>query len=141
MAMSEHVRSIIAIALSAAALVVIVVGLAASDQPPVNAEERVAALSASIKCPFCNGESLAESGSGVAADYRQLIAERVAAGYTDDEIRQEFADNFGDSFILDTSTSSWALALWIIPMVAMAAGVAVVVSMRRAAKQSEEVTT
>jgi cytochrome c-type biogenesis protein CcmH len=141
MAMSEHVRSIIAIALSGAALVVIVVGLAASDQPPANVEERVAALSASIKCPFCNGESLAESGSGVAADYRQLIAERVAAGFTDDEIRQEFADNFGDSFILDTSTSSWALALWIIPMVAMAAGVAVVVSMRRAAKQSDEVTT
>lgn len=139
--MSEQVRSIIAIALSAAALVVIVVGLSASDQPPTTAEARVAALSASIKCPFCNGESLAESGSGVAADYRELIAERVASGYTDDEIRQEFADNFGDSFILDTSTSSWAIALWAIPVVAMAAGAAVVVSMRRGSKHSEEVTS
>jgi cytochrome c-type biogenesis protein CcmH len=139
--MSEQIRSIIAIALSAAAAVVIVVGLAASDQPPASAEERVAALSASIKCPFCNGESLAESGSGVAADYRQIIADRVAAGYTDDDIRQEFADSFGDSFILDTSTSSWAIALWAIPVVAMAAGVAVVASMRRAAKQREEDTT
>jgi cytochrome c-type biogenesis protein CcmH len=139
--MSEQIRSIIAIALSAAAAVVIVVGLAASDQPPASAEERVAALSASIKCPFCNGESLAESGSGVAADYRQIIADRVAAGYTDDDIRQEFADSFGDSFILDTSTSSWAIALWSIPVVAMAAGVAVVASMRRAAKQREEDTT
>jgi cytochrome c-type biogenesis protein CcmH len=139
--MSEQIRSIIAIALSAAAAVVIVVGLAASDQPPASAEERVAALSASIKCPFCNGESLAESGSGVAADYRQIIADRVAAGYTDDDIRQEFADSFGDSFILDTSTSSWAIALWSIPVVAMAAGVAVVASMRRAAKQREEATT
>lgn len=139
--MSELIRSTIAIGLSVAAAAVIVVGLAASDQPPASAEERVAALSASIKCPFCNGESLAESGSGVAADYRQLITERVAAGYTDDEIRQEFADNFGDSFILDTSTSSWAVALWAIPVVAMVGGVAVVASMRRAAKQREEVTT
>jgi cytochrome c-type biogenesis protein CcmH/NrfF len=77
----------------------------------------------------------------VAADYRQIIADRVAAVYTDDDIRQEFADSFGDSFILDTSTSSWAIALWSIPVVAMAAGVAVVASMRRAAKQREEDTT
>ena len=138
--MPDRIKTFIAIAISLAALVVIVVGLGSGPSVEPSAEDRIAALSASIKCPFCNGESLADSGSGVAADYRSLIAERVAAGYSDAEIRQEFADNFGDSFILDTSTTRWSILLWIAPIVVLVAGVAVIVAMRRAARNEEMVS-
>ena len=138
--MSDRIKTFIAIAISLTALVVIVVGLGSGPSGEPSAEDRVAALSASIKCPFCNGESLADSGSGVAADYRSLIAERVAAGYSDAEIRQEFADNFGDSFILDTSTTRWSIVLWIAPIVVLVAGVGVIVAMRRAARDEEMVS-
>ena len=94
----------------------------------------MAALSSAIRCPFCNGESLAESPSGVAGDYRALIAERVAAGASDDEIIQEFAENFGDSFILNTSTSAWSVALWVIPTIALVGGIGVVVVIGRRSK-------
>jgi cytochrome c-type biogenesis protein CcmH len=137
---SDRIKTSIAIAISLAALVVIVVGLGSRPSVEPSAQDRIAALSASIKCPFCNGESLADSGSGVAADYRSLIAERVAAGYSDAEIRQEFADNFGDSFILDTSTTRWSILLWIAPIVVLVAGAGVIVAMRRAAKDEEMVS-
>ena len=138
--MSDRIKTFIAVAISLVALGIIVAGLASGPTVEPSAEDRIAALSASIKCPFCNGESLADSGSGVAADYRSLIAERVAAGYSDAEIRQEFADNFGDSFILDTSTTRWSILLWIAPVVVLVAGVGVIVAMRRAARDEELVS-
>lgn len=137
--MSERTKSIAAITLAAAALVVVLLGLAGSSSETPTAEARVEALAASIKCPFCNGESLAESPSAVAGDYRALIAERVAAGHTDDEIRREFASNFGEAFILDAPTDGWGLTLWLAPLAVLIAGVAVIVSMRRSADRDEEV--
>jgi cytochrome c-type biogenesis protein CcmH/NrfF len=135
--MSDRTKTIAAVLISLVAVSVIAVGLLSSPASTPNAEERVAELSSAIKCPFCNGESLADSGSGVAADYRALIAERVAQGATDDEIRTEFANKFGDAYILDTSTSGWSLALWVIPVLALiGGGVAIVLLRRSSAKET-----
>jgi cytochrome c-type biogenesis protein CcmH/NrfF len=74
----------------------------------------------------------------VAAEYRALIAERVADGYTDEEIRQEFAANFGDSYILDNSASSWSIVLWIVPVLALIAGGGVLYWMRKSARDRSD---
>ena len=133
--MSDRFKSILPLAIGAIALVVMVVGLSSTSSTEPTAEDRVAALSDSIKCPFCNGESLADSASGVAADYRALIAVRVAEGASDEEILDEFAANFGDSFILDTSTSGWSLALWLAPVVMLGIGSVAIVALRRSTKR------
>jgi cytochrome c-type biogenesis protein CcmH/NrfF len=66
-----------------------------------------------------------------------LIAEQVKEGMTDEEIIDEFAANFGDSFILDTSTSPWSIALWVVPLTALLLGVGAVLMMKREAVASE----
>lgn len=134
--MSEKARNIIAIGVSAVALSFIVLGSSSGPAAEASPEERIESLSASIRCPFCNGESLADSQANVAADYRALIAEQVEQGMTDAEIIDEFAANFGDSFILDTSTSPWSIALWVIPVAALLIGGGVVLMMKRAASSS-----
>jgi len=133
--MSERIKSFLPIVVGAVALVVIVVGLYSAGSPEPTDEDRVAALSDSIKCPFCSGESLADSASSVAADYRELVALRVAAGATDEEILAEFADNFGDSFILDTSTSAWSIVLWLVPVAMLGIGVAAIIALRRSTEK------
>lgn len=137
--MSDRSKSILPVAIGAIAIVVMAVGLFSAGGTEPTAEDRVAALSASIKCPFCNGESLADSASGVAADYRALIAERVGAGASDDEILDEFAENFGDSYILDTSTSGWSLILWLAPVVMLGVGMGAIIVLRRSTKKRSEV--
>ncbi|MDJ0791261.1 MAG: cytochrome c-type biogenesis protein CcmH [Acidimicrobiia bacterium] len=134
--MSEQVKSAVAVGLAIVFALVIGVGLAGGSADPVTEADRVDALSAAIKCPFCSGESLADSTSAVAADYRTLIAERVAAGFTDDEIRAEFARNFGDGVLLDASTSRWSILLWLLPVVVAATGLLAVVAMRRSARRA-----
>lgn len=135
--MSDRARNIVVIGVSVVALSLMVLGLFAGPTADASAEDRVASLSASIRCPFCNGESLADSQASVAADYRALIAEQVEAGATDEEIIDEFAANFGDSFILDTSTTAWSVALWAIPAAALLIGGGAVLLMKRRTSKSE----
>ncbi len=137
--MTDRTKNIIFGAIGALALVVIVAGLLPGDSTPPTEAERVDALASAIKCPFCNGESLAESQSSVAAEYRALITQRVADGATDEEVIDEFAAKFGDSYILDTSTTSWSIALWIVPILAISIGAGVVTWMYRSARRRSEV--
>jgi cytochrome c-type biogenesis protein CcmH len=129
--MNEPMKTILPIALSAIALGIIVVGLTGTPSSEPTTEERVSALASSIKCPFCNGESLNDSASAVAADYRELIEPRVTEGATDQEILNEFAANFGESFILDTSTSGWSFLLWALPVAALIGGIGAIYVLRR----------
>ena len=134
--MSDRARNIIVIGISVVALSVIVLGLSSGPTAEASAEDRIVALSASIRCPFCNGESLADSQASVAADYRSLIAEQVEAGATDEEIIDAVAANFGDSFILATSTTPWSVALWVIPAAALLIGGGAVLLMKRRTSKS-----
>ena len=133
--MSDKAKNLIFGAIGALALMVIVVGLTQGGSTAPTDAERVDALASSIKCPFCNGESLSESQSSVAGEYRVIIAQRVADGATDDEVIDEFASKFGDSYILDTSTSRWSLVLWLVPILALVAGATVVAWMYHSGKQ------
>jgi cytochrome c-type biogenesis protein CcmH len=136
--MSDRAKNLIFGAIGALALMVIVVGLTQGGTTAPTDAERVDALASSIKCPFCNGESLSESQSSVAGEYRVIIAQRVADGATDDEVIDEFASKFGDSYILDTSTSRWSLVLWLVPILALVAGATVVAWMYHSGKQRAE---
>ncbi len=135
--MSEKVRSSIAVGVSVVAVAFILLGLSSGPTAEASAEDRIESLSGSIRCPFCNGESLADSQANVAADYRSLIAEQVEAGMSDEEIIDEFAANFGDSFILDTSTSPWSVALWVLPVAALLIGGLAVIMMKRRTASNE----
>lgn len=137
--MSERMKTLLPIAIGAIALGVIVVGLAGGPAPEPTPEQRIERLSAAIKCPFCNGESLADSGSTVAGDYRAIIAQRVIAGDTDDEILEEFASRFGDAYILDGSTTQWTVALWAIPVALLIGGIVAIATIRRSSATARDV--
>lgn len=129
--MFEAVRRIGAVLIPIAALTVIVVGLWPRAEPVVDDQERVRAIAANIRCPFCAGESIAESTSSVSADYRTLIEEWVGAGLSDDEIYDRFVERFGEGIILDPGRASWGIALWLIPLAALAVGAVAIVGLRR----------
>ncbi len=129
--MREIVRRGLGWAVPLAALVVIVVGLwpAAEAADPAT---RVQQVASGIRCPFCSGESLADSTSDVARDLRDIIAEQVAAGMTNAEIEDYFAARYGDQILLDPSRGGWALALWLVPLAAAAVGAVAIARRRRA---------
>ncbi|HSL59441.1 MAG TPA: cytochrome c-type biogenesis protein CcmH [Acidimicrobiales bacterium] len=114
----------------AAAGVVVVVALAvglANDAPPT-AAERVQQLTREFACPTCDGQAVAESDALVSREIRAEIARRVQVGQPDDEIRGALAAAYGEEFLLTPSAGGASSLVWVLPVVALVVGLAVVVA-------------
>ncbi|HEX5586089.1 MAG TPA: cytochrome c-type biogenesis protein CcmH [Acidimicrobiia bacterium] len=112
------------------ALGVLVVGVLAvvlwpgADTTPA---ERAQSIAAGLKCQECQGLSVADSNAETSAAIRADIRRRIAAGESDGEIRQYFVDKYGETILLEPQSSGISLIVWILPVVAIAAGAAGIV--------------
>ena len=97
---------------------------------PVEAD-RVEAIGVQIKCPVCQGESIANSPAQMAQDMMALVADRVDAGATDSEIINELLSSYSGAVLLDPPASGNTLILWLAPLVALALGIVVIVWWKR----------
>lgn len=87
-------------------------GLSAqSDVPPL--EQRAQGLNKTIMCPVCPGESIDQSQNALAAQMRAIVDEKLAAGWTDAQVREFFVERYGPSVLLEPPTRGIALAAWI----------------------------
>lgn len=103
----------------------IIVG-ASGDSGPTTDGERMSALAATIRCPQCRGQSVAESDVAIAREIRGDIRTRIAAGESDDEIRQVYIERFGRSVVLNPDSGGFTGLVWIVPVVAAALAAAAV---------------
>lgn len=117
--MSERIRTWTALAVIALSISVVVAVLAGTAPTP---ENRVEQLATRLKCPVCESESIADSPAQVARDSYDLIAERVAEGWTDDQILDFFVATYGESVLLDPPASGSTAVLWLAPIAALAIG-------------------
>jgi len=116
------------VALLAGALVVATVG----DPGPRTTAERARNVAESIKCPTCQGQSVADSSAPAARAIRTEIARRIEAGETDDEIRDYIAGIYGEENLLTPPRDGVAGLIWFLPVAGLvgAAGALAVVFRR-----------
>lgn len=95
-----------------------VVTLATSSVAPATAPERAAALAAELRCPDCQGLSVADSPTTSAREIRRQIDELVAGGATDDEVRSHFVARYGEWIRLAPSSPT----PWLVPFGAVLVG-------------------
>jgi cytochrome c-type biogenesis protein CcmH len=117
--------------IAAVVVVALAVGSVGQSEPPT-AADRVLALTQSIRCPQCAGQSVAESDVSVSREIRRDIANRVEQGQTDDQIRDYYAASFGPDALLTPSAEGVGGLVWVLPVVAvLAAAVGLAVAFRR----------
>lgn len=94
-----------------------VVGLvrSAGADGPATPHERAHEVAASLRCPTCQGLSVADSNSPLAKSMRRIIDEQVAAGRTQDEVREYFVDRYGDWVLLAPRASGGGWLVWLLP--------------------------
>jgi cytochrome c-type biogenesis protein CcmH len=117
------------IALVAGALAVAVALAVAAVPRSETSEQRVERIAAELRCPVCQGLSVADSPSDTARGMRALVEQRVAEGRSDDEIRAEFRRAYGDWILLSPPLVDPRGAVWLLPLAAIVAG-AVLAAMR-----------
>lgn len=126
-------RRIVAALAAVALLAVAAIGLAraAAEPAPATHAERVDAVAATLRCPTCQGLSVADSPSKVAASMRDIIGEQLAAGRSPDEVRGWFVDRYGEWILLSPTPAGLGWLVWLAPAVLVAAGAGVALAMAR----------
>lgn len=108
------------------AVIALLVVAGVSDAGIETEAERTQRLTYSYACPECKGQSVAESNAAVSVTIRNFIAEAVADGKTDTEIRDELLRGYGERVLLNPPSDGFASLLWILPVVLVVAGAAAV---------------
>ena len=99
-----------------------------SESPAARAHD----LETQLKCPECQGLSVADSQAPTSRAIRADIKRRIKAGQNDEEIRQAFVDTYGESILLTPQDSGVSLIVWILPVVVVALGATgIVFALRR----------
>lgn len=106
-------------------VVAVSLGVASADEgDPRSNRDRVNAIAATVQCPDCRGQSVADSASVASSNIRSEIARRVEAGETDEEIRAALADTFGEQILLNPPRSGFASIVWVLPVAGLLAALA-----------------
>ena len=86
-------------------------------------EQRTHEVASLLRCPVCQGMSVADSPSTVALDMKQQVRELLGKGYTQEQILSYFEQSYGQFVLLKPKNQ----LVWILPVLVLIVGLVVVV--------------
>lgn len=85
-------------------------------------EARARAISSQLRCLVCQNESIDESEAALAKDLRTIVRQRLAAGDTDQQVKDFLVARYGNFILLKPPFDSETILLWSIPIICLGAG-------------------
>lgn len=92
--------------------------VAARPERVVTPQARVERIATEVRCPTCKGLSVAQSDAEAAKAAKAFIAEQVAAGRTDPQIKSELQRRYGPQILLRPSARGLSGLVWAVPVAA-----------------------
>lgn len=91
-------------------------------------EARARAITRELRCVVCQNQSVDDSDAPLAKDVRVLVRERIAAGETDEAIRDFLVQRYGQYVLLRPPLAADTALIWIGPfaLFAIAMGIAII---------------
>ena len=97
-------------------------------------EERARVVSEELRCLVCQNQSIDASDAQLARDLRVLVRERIAAGDSDDQVREFLVARYGEFVLLKPRAHGVGLMLWVLPpALLLIAGLGLFLAVRRRA--------
>ena len=90
--------------------------------PDPRQEARAEALMEELRCPVCQGQSIADSDAELAGDMRDLVRRRIAAGERPDAVRSWLIQRYGTWISYKPTAEPAAWPLWLAPLALLLAG-------------------
>jgi cytochrome c-type biogenesis protein CcmH len=94
-------------------------------------------VGALLRCPVCQGMSIADSPAEMAVNMKGQVRELLARGYTQEQILDYFEKSYGQFVLLKPKSPT----VWLLPVVALALGVVVVVFKLRKLRKAPAVVS
>ena len=112
-----------------AVVVVALLAVGTLGRSTPTAAERAQSLERTIRCPSCSSQSVANSETPSAQAVKLLIRQRIAAGDSDEEIRDYVASRYpnGRQLLLDPAGKGFGALVWGVPVAAAVVALAALV--------------
>lgn len=95
-------------------------GATTQGQPPTLDE--INAVARELYCPLCNGVRLDTCELKACEQMRQVISDRLAAGVSKQQIKDEFVAQYGPIVLGEPPRQGLSLLAWVLPVAALLAG-------------------
>ena len=95
----------------------LVVGARQAGRPTL--EQRVTSLAAQVRCPVCQGETAAESGTPPSVEIRAFIRRSLEEGQSVTQIKSKLVAYYGPGILEQPPVKGMALVVWVLPVIAV----------------------
>ncbi|MBW6473703.1 MAG: cytochrome c-type biogenesis protein CcmH [Anaerolineaceae bacterium] len=109
--------------------------IAQNDYPT---DDQVNVIAKELYCPVCENIPLDVCPTQACAQWRALIKEKLIAGWSKDEIKQYFVDQYGDRVLAQPPARGLNWLVYILPPVVFVGGIVVVYLNLKKIKKSPE---
>src|SRR6266536_6637219 len=92
------------------------------NPPPPPLDQRVHDVASQLKCPICQGESVADSPSQLAQQMRGVIRQQLQSGRSDQQVIQYFVDRYGQQIVWSPPWQGFMLLAWLVPIALLLGG-------------------
>ena len=98
---------------------------------PESLDQRVHDVASQLKCPVCQGESVADSPSTISQQMREVIRQQLQQGQSEQEIIQYFVSRYGSNILWSPPKQGFTILAWIIPIAMLLCGALLLVIVTR----------
>lgn len=79
-------------------------------------DQRVHDVASQLRCPICQGESVADSPSTISQQMREVIRQQLQAGRSEQEVIRYFVSRYGDQIVWVPQWQGLGLLVWLVPI-------------------------
>jgi cytochrome c-type biogenesis protein CcmH len=126
-------RHAVALGTTVAVLAVLsaVVTVAGAAHRPATMDRRVQDVATTLRCPSCNGETVAASNAPIAQSMRAEIRRQLGEGRTPGQIRSWFEQRYGSDVVTLPASRGPEVLLWVLPALVLCGGAALAAGLAR----------
>ena len=95
---------------------------AQESQPNPPSDDAVNAIAKGLYCPVCENIPLDVCGTQACVQWRELIREKLALGWSEAQIKQYFVNQYGDRVLATPPPRGFNWLVYLVPPVAILAG-------------------
>lgn len=98
-------------------------------------------VGALLRCPVCQGMSVADSPAEMAVNMKEQVRDLLARGYTEEQILAYFELSYGEFVLLEPKFDGMNATVWLLPVIGLLIGGAVVFRKLRGLEHGPPVAT
>jgi cytochrome c-type biogenesis protein CcmH len=101
-------------------------------------DRRTNEVASLLRCPVCQGLSVADSPSTMAQDMKHQVGELLGRGYTQEQILAYFERSYGQFVLLKPKFQGVSALVWLLPVAALIFGAIVLFSKAKQLEKAPE---